>query len=80
MATRTRLGFEEAISAFVDCLGSYRGYSVHTVKAYAAGSTRALIEEQARALLELAPAFSHPARAAYRRTSGPPASGTGAGP
>jgi len=35
MATRTRLGFEEAASAFLDYLSSYRGYSIHTVKAYA---------------------------------------------
>jgi len=35
MAAPTRLGFEEATSAFLDYLGSYRGYSIHTVKAYA---------------------------------------------
>jgi site-specific recombinase XerD len=35
MATPTRLGFEEAASAFLDYLASYRGYSIHTVKAYA---------------------------------------------
>jgi len=35
MATPTRLGFEEASSAFLDYLSSYRGYSIHTVKAYA---------------------------------------------
>ena len=35
MPTPTRLGFEEAASAFLDYLSSYRGYSIHTVKAYA---------------------------------------------
>jgi site-specific recombinase XerD len=29
------VGFEEAVAGFLDYLGSYRGYSVHTVKAYA---------------------------------------------
>jgi integrase/recombinase XerC len=28
-------GFDDAVAGFVDYLGSYRGYSVHTVKAYA---------------------------------------------
>jgi site-specific recombinase XerD len=35
MATHTKAGLEEAISAFLDYLGSYRGHSRHTVKAYA---------------------------------------------
>jgi len=35
MATPTPLGFEEATSAFLEYLSSYRGYSIHTVKAYA---------------------------------------------
>lgn len=35
MATRAKTGFEEATSAFLDYLSSYRGYSLHTVKAYA---------------------------------------------
>jgi integrase/recombinase XerC len=29
------VGFDDAVAGFVDYLGSYRGYSVHTVKAYA---------------------------------------------
>ncbi|MGD0113714.1 MAG: tyrosine-type recombinase/integrase [Armatimonadota bacterium] len=29
------VGFDEAVAGFVDYLSSYRGYSVHTVKAYA---------------------------------------------
>jgi site-specific recombinase XerD len=28
-------GFDDAVAGFVDYLGSYRGYSIHTVKAYA---------------------------------------------
>jgi integrase/recombinase XerC len=35
MAAPRRLGFAEAASAFLDYLSSYRGYSIHTVKAYA---------------------------------------------
>jgi site-specific recombinase XerD len=35
MTAITQTGFEEATSAFHDYLGSYRGYSIHTVKAYA---------------------------------------------
>ncbi len=35
MATHAKTGFEEATSAFLDYLSSYRGYSPHTVKAYA---------------------------------------------
>jgi site-specific recombinase XerD len=31
----TAVGFEEAVAGFLDYLSSYRGYSVHTVKAYA---------------------------------------------
>jgi integrase/recombinase XerC len=31
----TAVGFEDAVAGFVDYLGSYRGYSIHTVKAYA---------------------------------------------
>jgi integrase/recombinase XerC len=31
----TAVGFEEAVAGFLDYLGYYRGYSVHTVKAYA---------------------------------------------
>ncbi len=29
------VGFEDAVAGFLDSLSSYRGYSVHTVKAYA---------------------------------------------
>ncbi len=29
------VGFDDAVAGFVDYLGSYRGYSIHTVKAYA---------------------------------------------
>jgi site-specific recombinase XerD len=29
------MGFEDVVAAFLDYLGSYRGYSPHTVKAYA---------------------------------------------
>jgi integrase/recombinase XerC len=35
MPATTRTGFEDATAAFLDYLGSYRGYSIHTVKAYA---------------------------------------------
>jgi len=35
MAASTRAGFEQAVAAFFDYLESYRGYSEHTVKAYA---------------------------------------------
>ncbi len=35
MPATTRTGFEDATVAFLDYLGSYRGYSIHTVKAYA---------------------------------------------
>ncbi len=31
----TAVGFEEAVAGFIDYLGSYRGSSIHTVKAYA---------------------------------------------
>jgi site-specific recombinase XerD len=31
----TAVGFDEAVAGFLDYLGSYRGYSIHTVKAYA---------------------------------------------
>ncbi len=29
------VGFDDAVAGFIDYLGSYRGYSIHTVKAYA---------------------------------------------
>ncbi len=31
----TTVGFDDAVAGFLDYLSSYRGYSIHTVKAYA---------------------------------------------
>ena len=54
----TRMGFDEAVAAFLDYLGSCRGYSPHTVKAYGR-DLRAFREFLAA---RYAPASHHPDR------------------